>query len=236
MKPYFYNILLIFAIIFYESTLAQFNGSVYNVSVGYNYTTTSKLYLQPNVSDPVLQTEHQNLDGIYNFSFEFRYKVLENMILGVGSEFIKKTYTNRNFILEGDRLEITEGFILIPVEMVIYYLLPFSTEKFKFLMGGGAGLYFGKHIREIGDVNFISDKLAADFGINVSIGLEYLINNLISIRGQMRFRDPELKLKSKYSSSSVYYNNKNYLLSNKVISTKVNVDGLTFTIGVSFNL
>lgn len=235
MKQNFYNILLLF-IILTSINFAQYNGNSYNFSLSFNYTTTSKLYLQPNSSDKAIRSEYESLDGIYNLSFEFRYSVFEFMIVGIGSEFIQKTYTNSRFILEGDRLEIKDGYYLIPVELSIYYLLPFSTEKFKFFMGGGGGLYFGKHLREFGNVSFNSANVSTGYGINVSVGMDYLINELISIRGQMRFRDPELVMKSKYSDSSVNYKNKSYSLPDNVFTTKVNVDGITFSIGLTFSM
>ncbi|NMB82900.1 MAG: hypothetical protein GYA14_13895 [Ignavibacteria bacterium] len=235
MKLNFQYILLLLFILC-KANFPQYNGSDFNFAISYNYTTTSKLYLQPNSSDPVLRSEYENLDGIYNLSFEFRYKIFESMIIGLGTEFIQKSYTNRNYFIQGDRVEIKEGYNLIPVELTLYYLLPFSTEKFKFFMGGGGGLYFGKQIREFGNVNFNSAELTTGYGINVSVGMDYLVNEFISVRGQMRFRDPELIMKSKYSGSNTIYNGKSYLLSDNTFTTKVNIDGVTFTIGLSLSL
>jgi len=235
MKLNFHYILFIL-FIFCGVNFPQYNGSNFNFAISYNYTTTSKLYFQPNSSDPVLRSDYENLDGIYNISVEFRYKIFESMILGLGSEFIQKSFTNRNFIIQGDRAEIKEGYNLIPIELTIYYLLPFSTERFKFFMGGGGGLYFGKHIREFGNVNFNSAELSTGYGINVSVGLDYLVNEFISVRGQMRFRDPELIMKSKYSGSNSIYKGKSYLLSDNTYTTKVNIDGVTFTIGLTFSI
>lgn len=235
MKLKFHYILFLL-FIFCKANFPQYNGNKFNFAISYNYTTTSKLYLQPNSSDAVLRSDYENLDGIYNLSFEFRYKIFESMIIGLGSEFINKSYTNKNFIIQGDRVEIKEGYNLVPVELTIYYLLPFSTERFKFFMGGGGGLYFGKHIREFGNINFNSAELTTGYGINVSVGMDYLVNEFISVRGQMRFRDPELIMKSKYSGSSSIYNGKSYLLPDNTFTTKVNIDGVTFTIGLTFSL
>lgn len=232
MKLKYYSILF-FILLFCKENLSQYNGSDFNFSLNYNYTTTSKLYLQPNSADPVLSTEFESLDGIYNLSFEFRYRLFEQMIIGIGTEFIRKSYTHRNFILEGNGIDINEGYNLIPVELNLYYLLPFSTERFKFFMGGGGGVYFGSQIREFGDVEFVNDGGKIGYGINVSVGMDYIVNELISVRGQMRFRDPELIMKSKYSNSTVNYKGNSYLLSDNVFTTKVNIDGLTFTIGLT---
>lgn len=220
---------------FCKENFSQYNGSDFNFSLSYNYTTTSKLYLQPNSADPVLRAEYESLDEIYNLSFEFRYRLFEHVIVGIGSEFITKSFTNQNFLLEGNRIDVKEGYNLIPVELNIYYLLPFSTERFKFFMGGGGGFYFGSRIREFGDVEFLNEGIKIGYGINVSVGMDYLVNELISIRGQMRFRDPELIIKSKYSGSTVNYKGNSYSLSDNIFTTKVNIDGLTFTIGLTIS-
>ena len=47
---------------------------------------------------------------------------------------------------------VTDGYELYPVELSIYYFLPFSTEDFKFYMGGGMGIYPGKRTREFGNI------------------------------------------------------------------------------------
>jgi hypothetical protein len=230
-----YFSILFFLLVFCKENLSQFYGSNFNFAVSYNYTATSKFFLQPNSADPILRTEYESLDGIYNISFELRYRVIDQMIIGLGSEYIKKTHTNRNFILEGDRINIVEGYELIPVELNIYYELPFSTEKFKFFMGGGGGLYFGKHLREFGDIEFVDNGSKIGYGINVAVGMDYLINELISIRGQMRFRDPELILNSRYSAPAVNYGDKKYLIPDSGFSSKVNIDGVTFTIGLAIS-
>jgi len=51
----------------------------------------------------------------------------------------------------------------------------------------------------------------------------------------MRFRDPEFEMTSSYSSDTVNYENENYDLRTQNFSSKVNIDGITFTIGVVFN-
>lgn len=207
----------------------------FSISLNYNYTTTSRLYLQPNSSDPFLRNLYNELEDIYSISAEFRFEILEDLLLGLGGEFITKTFPNQNFNLGGRRIEIKDGFSVIPVELSIYYLLPFSTQRFKFFMGGGGGIYFGKHIREFGDVFFENEKSQIGYGIHVGVGMEYFIQDYFSIRGQMRFRDPEFKMKSRYSNSIVNYNGNTYLISADSYNSKGNLDGVTFTLGAVLN-
>lgn len=214
---------------------AQYNGSRFGFSLNYNYTTTSKLYLQPNSSDPFISGAHDNVDGIYSYSTELRYRLSEPIILGFGAEYLKKTYTNSNFNLAGRRADVKEGYEMYPYELTVYYYLPFSTERVKFYMGGGAGIYFAKFIREIGDVHTETENMPAAFGIHVAVGADFLVLPYLSIRGQMRFRDPEVKMESSYSSDLVHYNGSTVQLRSDQFSTKVNVDGITFVIGAALH-
>lgn len=234
MKWKYFHIVILFVISF-AGIHAQSEDNKFSISLNYNYTTTSRLYLQPNSSDPFLRNLYNELEDIYSVSAEFRFEILEELLIGLGCEFINKTFQNPNFNLGGRRIEIKDGFNVIPVEMSIYYLLPFSTHKFKFFMGGGAGIYIGKHIREFGDVFFENEKSQIGYGIHVGVGMEYFIKDFLSIRGQMRFRDPEFKMKSRYSNSIVNYNGNSYLISADSYNSKANIDGVTFTIGAVFN-
>ena len=215
--------------------LAQANGKDFGISFNLNYTTTSQLYLQPDSPDLILRGTHQNLDDIYSYSIDVRYQVSESIILGIGSESIKKTFDN-SINLGGIRALMRDGYKMIPIEFSAYYLIPFSTERFKFYMGGGFGLYIGEQIRELGDVSISNESKKIGYGINVSIGMDFLVNQFLSIRTQMRFRDPEFEMESKYSDTTVNYNGKSYILPSEKFITKVNIDGITFAIGAVINL
>lgn len=214
---------------------AQANGKDLGISFNLNYTTTSKLYLQPDSPDLILRGVNQTLDDIYSYSIDVRYQVSESIILGIGSELIKKTFDN-SINLGGIRASMNDGYKMIPIELSAYYLIPFSTERFKFYMGGGFGLYIGEQIRELGDVSISNESKKIGYGIQVSVGMDYLVNQFLSVRGQMRFRDPEFEMESKYSDTTVNYNGKTYILPVEKFTSKVNINGITFVIGTVINL
>ena len=213
---------------------AQYDGKKFAFTVNYMYTTTSKLYLQPNSSDEIVRGTHENLDAINSYSGEISYRVLDEIVIGLSAEYMKKTFLNRNMTLGGMRIEMNDGYKLIPVEMTVYYTLPFSTDLFKFFMGGGGGLYFGEHIRKLGNVTSTTETRKIGYGIHVTVGLDYIINKMLAVRGQMRFRDPEFEMKNKYSSTIVNYGDRTFLLSSDTFSSKVNIDGISFLLGVVF--
>lgn len=233
MKKLFLKIFFFFSL-FSLQLFAQANGNDFGVSLNINYTTTSRIYLQPDSPDPIVRNTSRSLDGINSYSFDFRYQVSESVIFGIGSEFIKKTFDN-SINLGGVRAMMNDGYRVIPVELSIYYHLPFSTEHFKFFMGGGFGFYIGEQVRNLGDVSISNETKKIGYGIHVAVGMDYVVSNFLSLRGQMRFRDPEFEMKSIYSSNIVNYDGRAYLLPSQTFSSKVNIDGITFTVGVVIN-
>lgn len=227
------KILLLF-LFFTLSIRAQANDKKFGFSLNVNYISTSQLFLQPKAIDPFLRNIHENLDEITSYSFDLRYQLSESVIIGIGSELIEKTFDN-SINLGGIRAKMNDGYKMIPLEISVFYLIPFSTEKFKFFFGGGFGLYFGEHIRELGNVTISNVSKKIGYGIHVAIGMDYVIYNFISVRGQMRFRDPEFEMTSKYSNDTVDYNNVSYAISSQTFSSKVDIDGITFTLGVVLN-
>ncbi len=220
--------------IFSVSLLAQNEWNRFDISVNYIYTATSKLYLQPNSSDPIIRGTHDDLDDIWSYSGEIGYRIYEDLVIGLGVEYIRKTYTNRNMNLGGVRASMKDGYKVIPLDLTIYYTLPFSTEFFKFFMGGGGGLYFGEHIRELGDVSVSTISRKIGYGIHVAVGMDYIFYKNFALRTQMRFRNPEFEMKNKYSSNIVNYNGRAYLLASDTFSSKVDIDGISFTIGIMY--
>lgn len=230
-----FRLILFMLFLFCYTQLYAQSFQLLDVSLNYNYTTTSRLFLHPYSSDPIVRASYESLDDIFSFSGEVRIQILESLVGSIWLESIKKTFTNDNFNLGGTKAKIKDGYEIYPVEISLYYLLPFSTERFKFFMGGGGGLYFGKHIRQLGDVSIFSDGSKIGYGIQVSLGMDYLIYDFISVRTQMRFRDPEVELKSKYTNTTVTYEGKKYQIAPTTFSSKVNIDGITFCAGIVFH-
>jgi outer membrane protein W len=220
-------------------TKAQYNNNKFSIGISGVYTTTAKVYLNPNSSDITLKNQFFLLEDIFNPAIDIRYRLTEPLIIGINLEYITKTAMGPNLrVLYGNSIvtiNIEEGFKLIPVELSIYYLVPFSTENFKFLMGAGAGYYFGEHIRKFGDVKVKSTELSSAYGIHVSIAMEYMLRDNVGLRTEMKFRDPQFNLKNKYNKEIVNYNGGTITLLQDHFDSKINVDGVTFVLGATFN-
>jgi opacity protein-like surface antigen len=227
-----YKILILFYIS-YTSVFGQYRGNDFSISTNYSFNTTAKIFLNPDADNIFEQNYNFGIENFYSYSAEIRYRLSEDIILGLSAEYMEASGKGRN--LSSDQYIVTDGFEIIPVELSIYYFLPFSTEDFKFYMGGGLGMYTGRRTREFGDIKFVDIDNETGFGIQVSTGMDYMIFDFLSVRGELRFRDPEFRVTNKYSSDSVNYEGRFYRVSTDNITSKVNMDGITFRAGAVFH-
>jgi len=218
---------------------AQFKNKDWDLAFSTVYTTSAKIYLNPKSSDAFLRNNSFPIQGIVSWQVELMYKLDDNILFGLCTEYMYTTSSGNNLTaFSGNNtvsVLVQDGFQLIPVELSAYYILPFSTERFKFLMGGGIGLYIGEHIREFGDAQAtnVSDPIA--YGIHVILTMDYQISGLVSARAEMKFRDPEFNVSSKYDKTDVNYNGSVIHLGNQTFDSKINVDGISFIFGAAFH-
>lgn len=225
--------LLLIIILLLLPIKGQYNDKDFGLSFSANYTTTARLYLNPNSIERLLREENIEIEDIYSYAFELRYRVTESILVGLGTEYVEKTAKLVNVIGFPSQLagvEINEGFTLIPIEISGYYFIPFSTESLKFYMGGGLGVYFGSYIREFGSVDVETVSRDFSWGIHGRIGLDYMFADFFSLRGEMKFRDPDFKMESKYTSDSFIYQGNVITLPQQPFVTRVNIEGMTFSL------
>ncbi len=218
---------------------SQYNGSKFSIGINTFYTTTSKVFLFPNSSDKILRNTSNHIDNIFDYGMEFRYRFSENIIFGLSAEYIKATQTGTNITgFAGNStvaINAEDGFEVVPVELSIYYVLPFSTDDFKFLMGGGGAVYFGNHIRKVGTVEVNNFSRDFAYGIQVSVSMEYLVMSHISIQAGLKFRDPDFRVTSQYRNKSVLIGGKIITFPQSKFDSRINIDGVTFMLGVYYS-
>jgi hypothetical protein len=229
--------LLILLLLINFPNFCQYNGNDFSIGVYGFYTTSASIFLNPNAPDIVLRNSSFDIEDIFNPGMDIRYRVSEPLILALGFEYINVTETapNLNVFLDGSivTIDVEDGFQLIPIEFTAYYLLPFSTVGFKFLMGGGLGYYIGDFIRKVGDAEVTSVQEDISIGIHVSVSMDYVPINDVTVRFQMKFRDPQFTVTNNYNQSEVEYEGHVIILPEESFDTKVNVDGITFMLGAA---
>lgn len=218
---------------------AQYNGNEFGISASYSYTTSSKLFYFPKAEDPFLRNQSVSLEDISSISFELKYRVSEAIIAGLNVGYMDHSGYIKPVTVIGDagvvNLEANDGFTMIPVELSIYYFLPFSSDNFKFYMGGGAGFYLGNHTRSLGSLEVENVQRENAYGIHVLVGMDYMIYDFLSVKGEMKFRDPEFEVVNSYKDNTINYRGKEYFVSGNKYDAGVNIDGIMFTIGVAYH-
>ena len=114
-------------------------------------------------------------------------------------------------------------------------------------MGGGLAYYNGEFVRVIDEVDYDNNNIVrkigeakvinvnkeAAFGIHVLISMIYIPINFISVNFQMKFRDPQFTVSSRYNRSEIRYLGSTLVLPQEKFDTKINMDGITFMIGAA---
>ena len=229
----------LFIIIFNLSSLgllAQFGPGKLGVSLNVVYTTSAEVFLNPNSSDLEARNRSFLLEDIWNPGIDIRYRFSSEFILGLNVEYIKKTANLPNLTaIIGNQVyvfEVEDGFSTIPIELTAYYFFPFSTDHFKFLMGAGLGYYYGQFIRKFSDVGLEVTQRKSSLGILVATSLDYMIIDNLSARFEMKFRNPQYNVSSKYTRTEIEYQGNTVQLTENPFETKVDINGLTFVLGV----
>lgn len=234
MKIKTLQILSVLLIVLSTAAMAQYNNRNFSVSVNGAFTTTAQVYLFPNSSDAVLRNNSTEISNIFDPTIDIRYRLTDDIIIGLSTEYMKKTTTDYITVFSNNQtvsLPVEDGFKMIPVELTLYYLLPFSTDSFKFLMGGGGAYYYGSQIRRVSDVEGITTGRKFAYGIHVVASMDYLPLPFLSVRLEMKFRDPQFNLSNTYTKNPFNYKGQVITFPQNKFDTRINVDGITFILG-----
>lgn len=237
MLKAFINCIIFF--LFSMTTLAQFGENNLGIAINAVYTTSADIFLNPNASNLDVRNKSYTLENIWNPGLDIRYRFSEEFILGLNVEYVNKTGEAPNLTaFIGNQvvvLRVEDGFRVIPIELTAHYFFPFSTEDFKFLMGGGLGYYRGEFVRKFNDVELEVVQRKITLGIHVSAAMDYIIHKNLSARFEMKFRNPQYSVKSKYTKTEVTYQGNTIQLPDDAFETKIDIDGLTFGFGLVLN-
>jgi outer membrane protein W len=235
-----YKLISIYLFVVLEmNSFAQTIEKKFSLFAGMDYTTSAQIFLNPNSSDLIIRNNSFELSDLFSPIIDLRYQINEDLILGFSTEYIVRSEKAFNqTIVDGSQiiqLEVDDGVIFVPAELSVYYLMPFSTEQFKFTMGGGIGYYYGAHTRILGNTEIENVERNKSIGLLVSIGMEYMILEQLGVRFDMKFRDPEIKISSMYKDSTAIYNGREIRITQNTFDTKINPNGISFLFGLTFH-
>ncbi len=208
------------------------------ISVKGLYTSSSRLFPSPDADDEVARFRYNSLDHIFGYGADVRLAIPRiNVILGITVEYLTKT---DDFITRYEQedeayfVPTIDGYHIIPIELSGYFLIPISSERLRFYIGGGAGVYLGRRTYEIGDAQSKSLEQSVYWGIHVVSGIDYFFHSHIGMRFEMKFRDPDIETRNRFEDDTVTYAGRTFDLPAGDVPSRINVDGISFTLGMVF--
>jgi hypothetical protein len=229
--------LLVLSLLFQFSLYAQEHPR--SITVKGFYTTTSRLFNNLDGPDEIARSRHNTLDHIFGYGIDVRHYIPGLQItIGASVEYLEKSGDFFTAFTSGDDIyyiPTIDGYRVIPIELTGFFTVPFSSDRLKFYIGGGAGLYLGERSFGIGDVEAEPVGTSSYPGIHVLSGIDYYIFPRTSLRAELKFRDPDIKTKNRFERPTVIYNDEEFPLPEGNVNGRINVDGMVFMLGVVFN-
>jgi hypothetical protein len=200
------------------------------------YTTTSRIFYNPDSPSPDLRGQFTGIDNIYAPGFELRWMIPGHPIaVSFAAEYVSKFNEEVQlvgFLSPPRALPVKEGLRLVPIELGALIFVPLGSEKVRLTMGGGLGMYIGKRYLTIAGVEASQQNKPVSFGIHVETSFDYRITSGVFARLDMRFRDPEYTTESRFQAQATQYGGVLVLLPRDPFRAKINVNGLNFGLGI----
>lgn len=204
-----------------------------------SYVSSATIQLYPYSNNLAEKSQIDELTGGYGYGFTVRKKLFrEDLTFGISVEYtnikdesLVQTFMNDSLTV---RARVTEELTVIPVEFTGYFNLPDFSEDLRIFLGGGLGVYFGDRKRTVLNIESKTVSKKTGFSIVVLSGMEYKFSKQFSGVFEVKFREAEYKVKSEYPVSEIKINGVIYDL-DRDLNSKIFVDGLKLSLGISYN-
>lgn len=208
----------------------------YSAAVFGTFISSSKLFHHPDDPDEIIRSQFLPLDDIFSLGIDLRRNV-ENIRVqvGISAEYISTTELVSVPLSPSGSVPVQDGFTAIPLELSGYFRIPFGEDKIAFYMGGGGGIYFGSRKYTFGGVEAVPVRRNTGYGIHVLSGLEYSLKAAVSLRTEIKFRDVQFETTNRFTSLSTTYLGRTIVLDQTPLNSRINIDGMTLTLGVVFH-
>lgn len=214
-------------------------GSGYSLMPSVNYVSSASIQLYASSRDLFIKNITEELSGGYGYSFSVRKKLFsEDLSFGFTIEYLNlkddelvQTFEAGNTRI---RARVTEELWMMPMEFTGYFNVPKFLDDMNIYLGGGLGLYFGDRKRTIGSYETKTIKKEPGFSFVILSGMELLMTNNFSAVFEVRFRQGEYKVQSEFPSSTLIINGASFPVE-KNLNSRIFVDGLKLSLGISYN-
>jgi len=219
---------------------AQDSDWIASLSLRASYTSSSKLFLNPNALSSELRAQHDVLKDVLGAGLEIRFKGRESdFFLALTADALTSERQSTQLTANTTPPQILpyeDGFLIVPVELSANVYVPLGSEKVRLSMGGGAGAYYAERLLKLGDTRAPSTTFSVGYGIHVRSNFEYRLFSGTFLFFEMRFRDPEVEVINRFPEEGVNYRGVRYPQSAHDIKSKINVDGIGFVLGVTIEI
>lgn len=227
---------LLYSVIAHESH-AQFPEYTVAGLLRGSYTTTSKLFFNPHAASSELRAQHDEFQDVFGGGLEIRWKPGRNVFLSFTVDYLKKTSESLQLLAltSPPRLfPLTDGFVLIPLEIGGNLYIPLGSKRYRLSMGGGIGAYYTERILKVLDIVAPAVGVATIFGIHVKTAFEYRFLPKWFLILEMRFRDPEVFATNRFSVETLTINDLRLTFPKNDIQSKISVDGINLNLGIAY--
>jgi hypothetical protein len=211
------------------SALAQRGPHSSSLSVSLNEDT--RIFLNPQSPDPVERQRTEQLGTAVGVSGSWRYRVYPSISVDLRGEYI----VHESRIIDQIGTPFTHGLSVFLLETSALFSLPFSSERFDLYVGGGLGLYSGRRLYSVANVDATHVSASPAIGIQVIVGAEYLLVGDLGIRFELLFRDPQMGVENRFHESSVTSRGVTYPLHTEPFRSNINLNGNVYSLGLFYS-
>lgn len=202
------------------------------VTLRANLTTSSQLYTNPDSPDPIERTAFTLLENQFGGGIEVKYTFPEsNLAMSISADYIQAASSGQT----PGRVPYEDGYHVIPVELTAYFIIPISGPSVQVFMGGGAGAYVGERTYSLAGVEAVPVDARTGFGIHVLGGASYRISDLVSITGEMKFRDLQFDATNAFTTPRIVYNGRVIEVGTEPFHSTIQTDGIVLHLGVAIS-
>jgi hypothetical protein len=209
-----------------------------SVAVMGSYTTSTRFLYNVDHEDVFIDNKYFS----FNFGYGLDIRWLahgDDILVGLNVEKIRTLERTTGLVSDQGiaySVPVEEGFVVYPVELSGYFIIPVSSEDIRAYLGGGIGWYSGERLYSVANVHMTTVNSPSGFGIHVLTGVDVHVYSKIAVRVELKFRDPQFDSVNRFEDSSTTYRGVTINLDRSSTKTRVNLNGITYGIGLAFLL
>ena len=229
--------MVFFIIAAFLPVLSPAQSRLYSLSISGTYTSSSKIFFNPNASDDFVRNQNFPLDNIFGVRADVRRYIEDwSVWIGLSTEWLSKSDVIDQPVSNTTTVPVNDGYIAIPVELTGYFVVPFSSEMVQLYIGGGGGVYFGERLYQEAGVNAGVVDRSAGLGIHVLSGLQFNIEPALAIRCEAKFRNVQFKSKNAFTAPVAFYNGASIPLDQTPFESRISIDGMVTALSLVYRL